>query len=119
MEPCVFCQLINKTIPAAILYEDELLIAIPDRNPIAPEHILLIPKTHYDSLNEVPESEEVLISHLLFTARKIAIDQGIGASGYRLVVNTGKQGGQSVFHLHVHLLGGKPLGVDLITRGLQ
>ena len=105
-------------MPATLLYEDDTAIAIPDLHPLAAIHILIIPKTHIASMNEVTPEQGALLSQLLFTARKLAADQTIGA-GYRLVINTGQQGGQSIFHLHIHLLGGQALGAGLMTRGLQ
>lgn len=119
MENCIFCQIVNHTLPANILYEDDLVVVIKDRTPLAPIHLLLISKQHYDSINQIQAGQEEMLGKLLIAARKIAFDQGIGESGYRLVINTGKQGGQTVFHLHIHILGGGPLGVDLITRGLK
>ena len=118
METCPFCQIISHSLPADIVYEDEQTIAIQDLHPISPVHILIIPKTHIASLNEMTELQDALLGQLLLTARKIAREQGIG-EGYRLVINTGLKGGQTVFHLHIHLIGGAPLGADLLTRGLR
>lgn len=119
MENCVFCQIAAHLTPANILYEDDLLVVIEDLHPLAPLHLLVIPKQHFDSINQLKVGQEELLGKLLFAARKIAFKKGIGESGYRLVINTGRQGGQTVSHLHIHLLGGSPLGVDLLTRGLQ
>ncbi len=107
MEDCIFCKIINKKIPASIIYEDEKIIAFDDIKPQAPVHVLLIPKEHYASLNDVPDGDESILAHLLLKARQIAYDKGIGEDGYRLVLNTGGNSGQEVFHIHLHLLGGR------------
>ncbi|MEA3421086.1 MAG: histidine triad nucleotide-binding protein [Acidobacteriota bacterium] len=107
MEDCIFCKIINKKIPASIIYEDEKIIAFDDIKPQAPVHVLLIPKEHYASLNDVPDGDESILIHLLLKARQIAYDKGIGEDGYRLVLNTGGNSGQEVFHIHLHLLGGR------------
>lgn len=107
MEECIFCKIINKAIPASIVYEDEKILAFNDINPKAPIHILLIPKEHFASLNEVPEEKEGLLSEILLKARQIAAEQGIARDGYRIVLNTQKDSGQEVFHIHFHLLGGR------------
>ncbi len=107
MEDCIFCKIINKKIPASIIYEDEKIIAFDDIKPKAPVHVLLIPKEHYASLNDVPDGDESILAHLLLKARQIAYDKGIGEDGYRLVLNTGGNSGQEVFHIHLHLLGGR------------
>ena len=118
MDNCIFCQIAQHKIPSEPVYEDESAIVIRDLHPLAPIHLLVIPKQHYASLNEIPESEPETLGKLLFLARKVAFDQGIGESGYRTVINTGADGGQSVFHLHIHILGGGRVGVDLMTKGL-
>ena len=107
MDDCIFCKLINREIPAKILYEDNQIIAFEDINPQAPTHILLIPKEHFASLNDIPEEKKEILSHLLLQARNIAQDLGIKENGYRIVLNTGKNSGQDVFHIHFHLLGGR------------
>ncbi len=107
MEDCIFCKIINRKIPASIIYEDEKIIAFDDIKPQAPVHVLLIPKEHYASLNDVPDGDESILAHLLLKARQIAHDKGIGEDGYRLVLNTGGNSGQEVFHIHLHLLGGR------------
>jgi len=107
MEDCIFCKIINKKIPASIIYEDEKIIAFDDIKPKAPVHVLLIPKKHYASLNDVPDGDKSILAHLLLKARQIAYDKGIGEDGYRLVLNTGGNSGQEVFHIHLHLLGGR------------
>jgi len=110
MKDCIFCKIINKDIPASIVYEDEEIVAFNDINPKAPVHILLIPKQHFASLNDIPLKKKQILSELLFKAKQIAEEKGIADSGYRLVLNTGKDSGQEVCHLHLHLLGGRKMG---------
>ena len=107
MEDCIFCKIINKEIPASIVFEDEKMIAFNDINPQAPIHILLIPREHFTSLNDIPEEKKNILSHLLLKARQIAQEKGIAEKGYRIVLNTEKDSGQEVFHIHLHLLGGR------------
>lgn len=106
-ENCIFCKITNREIPTKILYEDNQIIAFEDINPQAPTHILLIPKEHFASLNDIPEEKKEILSHLLLRARNIAQELGIKENGYRIVLNTGKNSGQDVFHIHFHLLGGR------------
>ncbi|MEN6311677.1 MAG: histidine triad nucleotide-binding protein [Acidobacteriota bacterium] len=107
MDSCLFCRIIRKEIPAKIVYEDDKFLAFEDIRPQAPVHLLLIPKTHIASLNEAPEGTEILLGEMLFRIREIARERGIGASGYRVVLNTARDSGQEVFHIHFHLLGGR------------
>jgi len=107
MDSCLFCRIIRKEIPAKIVYEDDQCLAFEDIRPQAPVHFLLIPKTHFASLNEAPPGAEKLLGEMLFRAREIAREKGIGASGYRIVLNTARDSGQEVFHVHFHLLGGR------------
>lgn len=109
MEDCIFCKISNKEIPASIVYEDERMIAFDDINPQAPVHVLLIPKEHYPSLNEIPEDKKDVLSHLLLKAREIAREKEIGERGYRIVLNTARESGQDVLHIHFHLLGGRQM----------
>ncbi len=106
---CVFCKIVRKDIPSDILYEDEDVIAFRDLNPEAPVHILVIPKKHIASLNEASEQDQALLGKLLLSAQKIAAAQKIAEDGYRVVINCGVQGGQTVPHLHLHLLGGRDM----------
>lgn len=110
---CVFCQIVAGEIPANIIYQDEKVIAFPDINPLAPTHLLIIPRKHIPSLVQLAENESSLIGDMANVANQLAKQQGISASGYRLVINCGKQGGQGVFHLHMHLLGGRQLSPAL------
>ncbi|UCC40998.1 MAG: histidine triad nucleotide-binding protein [Candidatus Aminicenantes bacterium] len=107
MENCIFCKIIDKEIPSEIVFEDERIIAFNDINPQAPIHILLIPKEHFASLNNIPEGKKDILSHILLKARQIAQQEGIAENGYRIVLNTEKDSGQEVFHIHFHLLGGR------------
>lgn len=109
MENCIFCQIVNKQIPAKVVYEDEAILAFDDIRPKAPTHVLIIPKDHFASLNEVPEDKGDLLARLLMKARQIARDKGIAESGYRIVLNTAGDSGQDVFHIHFHLLGGRKM----------
>ncbi len=106
----VFTQIIRGELPAEIVYEDELCIAFKDINPQAPVHVLLVPKKEIVSIATVePEDREVL-GHLMVKAREVAQMMGVAESGFRLVVNTNRDAGQSVYHLHIHLLGGRRMG---------
>ena len=106
---CIFCQIVSKKIPSDILYQDEGVLAFRDINPQAPVHLLIIPKIHIASLVELTEQEIPLMGRMVSVASKLAEREGISESGYRLVINCGKEGGQLVSHLHLHLLGGRQL----------
>jgi len=107
---CLFCKIANKEIPAKVAYEDEELFAFHDINPQAPIHILLIPKRHITGISDATAEAAMLIGSLMLAARQVAETAGVPHSGYRLVINNGPNAGQSVFHLHVHILGGRMLG---------
>lgn len=109
MEDCIFCKIINKDIPASVVYEDEKVLAFNDISPHAPTHILLVPKEHFASLNEIPEEKKDILSYILLKARQVAQEKGIAENGYRIVLNTARDSGQLVFHIHFHLLGGRPM----------
>jgi histidine triad (HIT) family protein len=109
MEECIFCKIISKEITASIVYEDERMIAFSDINPQAPVHILLIPKEHFPSLNEIPEDKKDILSHILLKAKEIAREKEIADRGYRIVLNTARESGQEVLHIHFHLLGGRQM----------
>ena len=104
----IFQKIIDREIPADIVYEDELCLAFRDVSPQAPTHVLLIPKKPVVSLDEFTDEDQQLAGHLLMTVPKVAAELGL-ADGYRTVVNTGSDGGQTVFHLHIHILGGRSL----------
>ena len=108
-ESCLFCRIARKELPAAVLFENERILAFEDIRPRAPVHILVIPKVHFASLNEAPEGSEALLGEILSTARTVARQKGIDGSGYRVVLNTGPNSGQEIFHIHFHVLGGRPM----------
>ena len=112
MDPsrCLFCKIVRKEIPARLALETELVLAFHDVNPQAPTHVLVIPKAHLAGLEALPEADPGLHSALLLAVQKVARQEGLVAGGYRTVVNTGEHAGQSVPHLHFHVLGGRALG---------
>jgi len=105
---CIFCKIIDGSIPSTATYQDELCYAFADIHPQAPVHVLIVPRQHVASLAEITAKDEALLGHLLAVAARIAHDKGLG-QGYRAVINTGSEGGQTVDHVHVHLLGGRAL----------
>jgi histidine triad (HIT) family protein len=105
---CIFCKIVSGKIPSTPVYEDELTFAFSDINPKAPVHILVVPREHIKSVEEAEESHRALLGHLMWAAAEIARKKGL-AKGYRIVVNNGDEGGQTVDHLHLHLLGGRSL----------
>ena len=109
MDNCIFCKIAKGEIPSDIVFEDDNIIAFKDLNPIAPVHVLIIPKEHIASAMEINEENSAVVAHIFNRASEIAEKLGIAESGFRLVNNCGKDGGQTVFHLHFHLLGGKEL----------
>ncbi len=112
----IFSKIIAREIPADIVYEDDLVLAFRDIAPQAPVHILIIPKKEIATVNDVSVGDEAALGRLLTVAAKIASDEGIAESGYRLIVNCNEDGGQEVFHLHMHILGGRRLGPMLAKR---
>lgn len=106
-DDCLFCRIVRKEIPAKLVYESEDCIAFRDINPQAPVHVLVIPRAHVVSLNDATDAAAV--GRLALVAAEIAKSEGVAESGYRVVANTNRDGGQSVFHLHLHLLGGRSL----------
>ena len=110
MENCIFCKIAAGEIPSTKVYEDDQVLAFRDLEPQAPVHILIIPKKHYASILDIPCDATSPLPAMAAAAQKIAQEQGIAQSGFRLVINTGKDGGQSVQHLHMHLLGGREFG---------
>ncbi len=103
---CVFCQIVNGNTPSRILYRDELVTAFRDIHPISPIHFLIVPNRHIASINELEKTDEPLMGHLILVAKRLAQQEGVAEKGYRLLINTGPQSGQSVYHLHVHLISG-------------
>ncbi len=107
MTDCLFCKIVAGEIPAKMVYEDDTILAFEDIGPQAPTHILIIPKQHFASLKDVPGTEKDLLGQILLKAKEIAREKGLEDSGYRVVLNTGRDAGQAVFHIHFHLLGGR------------
>ena len=109
-EDTLFVKIVNREIPAEILFQDERVTAFRDIHPQAPTHILIIPNKPVPTVNDVTLEDEAVLGYLFIVAQKLAIQEGIAADGYRLIINCGTHGGQEVYHLHMHLLGGKRLG---------
>jgi histidine triad (HIT) family protein len=106
---CIFCQIASGKIPGDIVYQDKEILAFRDINPKAPVHILIIPKKHIASLDQLSQSDTALVGRMVAVASRLAKDEGVAEEGYRLAINCGKEGGQLVPHLHLHLLGGRQL----------
>ncbi|MCL4536481.1 MAG: histidine triad nucleotide-binding protein [Nitrospirae bacterium] len=109
MSDCIFCKIIDKKIPARIVYEDEHALAFEDVNPQAPVHTLVIPRKHIPTLLDIKEEDNNLIGHLVKVANKIANDKGIAERGFRVVTNCNPESGQTVYHIHLHILGGRQM----------
>ncbi len=112
-DECIFCRIVRKEVPSQPIFEDHDLIAIPDIQPAAPVHVLIVPKEHMVNLNDVGKNDVGILGKMLRLSAKIANEKGIAESGYRVVINNGEDGGQVVPHLHLHLLGGKPLNAKM------
>ncbi len=106
-DSCIFCKIVSNEVKANIVYRDEQVTAFRDIHPVAPTHILIVPNRHIDSVSTMEPEDEQLMGHIFTVARKLATDEGIAEAGYRMVTNTGANGGQTVFHLHIHLIGGQ------------
>jgi histidine triad (HIT) family protein len=106
-DSCVFCKIVSNEAKATIVYRDEQVTAFRDVRPVAPTHLLIVPNKHIESVGALEVEDEQLIGHLFTVARKLAEEEGISRGGYRLITNTGTDGGQTVFHLHLHLIGGQ------------
>jgi len=104
---CIFCKIIEKKIPSKIVFEDESVIAFEDVNPQAPVHILVVPKKHIPEIHSMTGEDRELVGHLFFTAKRIADEKKLDANGYRMVINNGRGAGQTVFHIHLHILSGR------------
>ncbi|MCU7876135.1 MAG: histidine triad nucleotide-binding protein [Candidatus Thiodiazotropha sp. (ex Lucinoma borealis)] len=110
MSDCLFCKFVSGEIQPSKVFEDDDLLAFRDINPQAPTHILIIPKRHISTLNDLSPDDASLVGKLTLTAKKVAQAEGIDVAGYRTVINCNEDAGQSVFHIHLHLLGGRPMG---------
>ena len=110
MSDCLFCRIIRRDIPASIVYEDDRVLAINDINPQASTHVLVLPKRHIASLNDLSAADDAIIGEIVRRAAAIASERGIATGGFRTVFNTNRDAGQTVFHIHLHLIGGRPLG---------
>ncbi len=107
MQECVFCNIISKKMPAEFVYENERVVAFRDINPQAPVHILIVPRKHIATTNDVGEADKDLIGEMILVAKQVAQQEGVAESGYRLVMNCNEHSGQEIYHLHLHLLGGR------------
>ncbi len=107
MTDCIFCKIASKAIPATLIYDDDQIVAFHDNAPQAPTHILLVPHQHIATINALGKENSDLISHMILTATQLAKDLSLADDGYRLVWNCNRQGGQAVYHIHLHLLGGR------------
>ena len=119
MSETIFTKIINKEIPADILYEDELALAFKDINPQAPVHFLVIPKKPIATINDITLQDREIIGHLSLVAAKIANDLGVAEQGFRTVMNCNEFGGQTVYHIHLHVLAGKPMGWPPYTENMK
>ncbi len=104
---CIFCRIVINQSTANILYRDQTVTAFRDAHPVGATHLLIVPNRHIESLNDVQEEDEALLGYMLLVARRLAIKEGVDKNGYRLVINTGNEAGQSIPHLHLHLIGGR------------
>jgi histidine triad (HIT) family protein len=109
MNDCLFCRIVKREIPASIVYEDQRVLAFNDINPQAPTHILVVSKRHIPSLNELQPGDDQIVGEMVRRAAALAKDRGISATGFRTVFNTNRDAGQTVFHIHLHLLGGRTM----------
>jgi len=109
MSECLFCRIVQRALPAKIVAEDDQLVAFHDVNPQAPTHILIVPKTHIPAVSDLTDITGPVMTRAVLMANRLAKQLGLADGGYRLVVNCGEQAGQSIWHLHVHLLGGRPM----------
>ncbi len=109
MPQCLFCRIVSREIPGSIVYDDDRVLAFNDINPQAPTHVLIVPKRHIESLNDLQPEDDGIVGELVRRAALIAKDRGIAEGGFRTVFNTNRDAGQTVFHIHLHLLGGRSL----------
>jgi len=109
MSDCLFCRIVSHDIPASMVYEDDRVVAFNDINPQAPVHILVVPKKHIGTLNDLTADDDQIVGEVVRRAAAIASERGISAAGYRTVFNTNREAGQTVFHIHLHLIGGRSM----------
>lgn len=109
MRNCIFCKILHRELPARVIYEDDLSMAFEDINPQAPVHVLVVPREHIPTFNDVKEEHREMIGHLSMVINRIAEEKGIKEHGYRVVINCNPAGGQMVYHLHIHLMGGRQM----------
>jgi len=109
MSDCLFCKIVNKDIPSEIIYEDDQVIAFKDINPVAPVHVLIVPKKHIPDLTSVEPEDTYLMGHIVMTAKHLASELGVDEKGFRLINNCKQHGGQVIYHIHFHLIGGRQL----------
>ena len=109
MPQCLFCQIVNREVNASIVHEDDRIVAFNDINPQGPTHVLIVPRRHISSLNDLTEDDDQIVGELVRRAAAIAKSRGIDAGGYRTVFNTNRDAGQTVFHIHLHLIGGRAM----------
>lgn len=109
-EDCIFCKIVKGEIPSTKVYEDEEILAFNDLHPKGPVHILIVPKKHFATMNDIPDADLPLVGKIFGVVKNLAKKTGVDQTGYRTLVNTNKHSGQVVFHVHWHLIGGKPLG---------
>lgn len=114
MDDCIFCRIVDRKIPSTIVYEDDNVLAFKDINPVAPVHVVIVPKQHIANVNELTPENASVLGEIHLAAKRIAEDAGIADKGYRLINNCGADAGQTVFHLHYHLIGGIKLGAKII-----
>jgi diadenosine tetraphosphate (Ap4A) HIT family hydrolase len=112
MSDCIFCEIVRQSDPNTVIYQDDTVTAFYDRSPRTPVHILVVPNKHFVSMLAVQEQDETSIGHMLKVGAHLAAENGLDKSGFRLVINTGRDAGQSVFHLHLHVLGGRSMPFD-------
>lgn len=112
----IFLRIISRELPADIVYQDDLVTAFRDINPAAPTHILIVPNKEIATVNDLTEADERIAGRMLLAAKKVAEQEGIAADGYRLIINCNRNGGQEVYHLHLHLLGGRPMGPMVVRQ---
>ena len=110
MSECIFCKIAEGGIPADIVYQDDQVVAFRDLNPQAPVHVLVIPRRHIATTNDLTEADAELVGRMYLAAKQVAADEGIAERGYRTLINCNAEAGQTVFHIHLHLLGGRPMG---------